>query len=1200
MFKPQDLVSNRYLIEKTLGSGGMGTVFLARDQLQSDREVALKTILPDKFSIEQVHILKREFMTLTGLSHPNLVKVYDFVIDEDVPTFYFTSEYVVGEDLFSATEGLAEKEITPLVVKVVRALEYIHSRGVIHYDLKPTNVIVKPDGDVKLLDFGLAQELGHMERRLTGGTLAYMAPEVCKRGRVDARADLYSLGVMLFHVFMRKHHADLLKTDDSFFLQSTPIPKPPNMETAPIGEPYKSIIATLVKVNPDERFREANDVIREINRMTARNYMLETPDTREGYIFSGPLVGREKEIRYITEHFQHSILTEFAPFYRKEEYPGAVIIEGGPGLGKDRIIREFKYMVQVEGAVFLSASCHDGDERPLGPFPEIIRQAVAVTGMENRLVSEHMDVLRRFVPELANRWEQIETDFHGLDETETVERASDFLLEFASEYSSVICVGDLHMGSPAVIEMFGRLADRAWEKAVDRKSPGVMLAGTYDPGGAGQPETMKLLGALAEAHWNRKLTLAPFDEKDTEKHISNIFAVEEIEPAFLERVVSITGGNPLLIQLFLQTLTEKEIIRPKRGIWDIDLRRALSEPLPRSFGGIYKDQLTRLKKNDKKLLRLASCFDVSAPREFLFKLMSPSEKQASAALRRLLSRNILVSERRDSKVCLRFTRQTMRKIIYEGLDSTTRRNLHRKIARTGAKFFEAEIAEYNAFLGDHFERGHLPERAAEHWIAEAKRQLETFQNLNEAGRYFQLAIRSIKKYTKTKIEAILGLIMVDLQKDRLDKAEEKLDRISRRRPVPYVQLRSMYFRGEIAHRRGEEEKALEYMGKGLRIARRRKIFHEIVRISEFLGRQNFMNANIMNAEMHFQEMREAADAADEPGALSRAISNLAWLSWLAGDTQKAWIFCQEAEKLSRRRGLKLLQAVANLDIARLCRRINDYEGSLERLEEAAKIGENAGDPGMLFRIYAEKARAFARLFRPHDAIAAVEKALNRGEKPGLEENNVVVTLAMFDAYRLMGRFQAAEKIVSGILGRAKGNGHAILRFQATMRKAELLLDMDRNEEALDLAVKTYEEVSENKISQFVKRSLILACRAAFEIKDLETMQGGLYIIETEVEKDGTPEERAWICLLRALRAWMEETDDAVRHFQDAVKITTGLAPFFRAEVLRGFGTYLAVGKKDPASARPFLLKASELFKNLTRGGFRSNELEKAVNLMYFS
>src|SRR5437867_10925802 len=197
---PDRLLNERYAVVRLLGEGGMGSVYLVRDTYQGGRQVALKFLRAEGLNAETIELFKDEFRSMARLRHPNLAEVYDFGCVESDGRYFLTMEYVKGEALGQQKREMLVDRFDSLTVQGLRALDYIHSRGMLHNDVKPHNIMIYLPFQVKLLDFGLAR--GQAESVKTGlsGTLHYIAPERFGEKGVDGRSDLYSLGVVLYEV----------------------------------------------------------------------------------------------------------------------------------------------------------------------------------------------------------------------------------------------------------------------------------------------------------------------------------------------------------------------------------------------------------------------------------------------------------------------------------------------------------------------------------------------------------------------------------------------------------------------------------------------------------------------------------------------------------------------------------------------------------------------------------------------------------------------------------------------------------------------------------------------------------------------------------------------------------------------------------------------------------------------------------------
>jgi serine/threonine protein kinase/beta-lactam-binding protein with PASTA domain len=200
------LIASRYLVQTLVASGGMASVYRARDSVL-EREVALKIIHPhlatDKSFVEK---FRREAKMAAKLSHPNLVNVFDQGTDGEIT--FLVMEFVPGITLRDAMNdfGILDASRTLEIIEPLTAgLAAAHSAGILHRDLKPENIFLDDNGSVKLGDFGLARAITqHTETGSVVGTVAYLSPELVTRGQADARSDIYSLGVMIFEMLTGK------------------------------------------------------------------------------------------------------------------------------------------------------------------------------------------------------------------------------------------------------------------------------------------------------------------------------------------------------------------------------------------------------------------------------------------------------------------------------------------------------------------------------------------------------------------------------------------------------------------------------------------------------------------------------------------------------------------------------------------------------------------------------------------------------------------------------------------------------------------------------------------------------------------------------------------------------------------------------------------------------------------------------------
>ena len=198
------VLDNRYRIERIIGMGGMAVVFRAEDLLMR-RIVAVK-ILKDDIARDEVSVKRfiNESKAVSMLSHPNIVTIYDVSVRSDAK--YIVMEYIEGITLknYMTKKGKLEfREIIMYTEQVLRALEHAHQKGIVHRDIKPQNIMLLKNGIIKVMDFGIAK-LPNAEtvtvKDSAIGTVYYISPEQASGKPIDARSDIYSLGVMMYEM----------------------------------------------------------------------------------------------------------------------------------------------------------------------------------------------------------------------------------------------------------------------------------------------------------------------------------------------------------------------------------------------------------------------------------------------------------------------------------------------------------------------------------------------------------------------------------------------------------------------------------------------------------------------------------------------------------------------------------------------------------------------------------------------------------------------------------------------------------------------------------------------------------------------------------------------------------------------------------------------------------------------------------------
>lgn len=583
-----------FQVVRPLGQGGMGTVLLVEN---SHGELRALKLLKHMSTVGRLDRLRfeREFEVLRRLSHPHLVPVYE--LSEDQGTPYYTMDYIDGLTWGKAFKSLSKpdgyKFLQLTVAQLLSALSYIHSQGIVHRDLKPDNLLVNEQRGLQILDFGLARRIGassesySTERQLTEpgmvmGTVHYMSPEQILSNELDARTDLYSVGVMLYEAL-----AGMLPYDGEDAITTLgrilhlPLPQMPNQAELPQG--LVALVQRLLAKDPGDRFGNAQEVLESWSAAWS------SPLAREGAADMSPtlavrapaqpkgrFIGREAEFQTLVERLKDCVSSGACP---------TVKLQGAVGLGKSRLIQHFlgyarscdvdvihcrafehsttAYSLWAPVLNWCGPSVSHHSLTPFRPLLAGLFPGFELPGLADSSTDEAgNDGVTRLDP--VHRFQLFEGLARAID-LHSVQRTAEVPGRRKKSAGCLIVLEDLHWADPVSLDFLRYYLETRAGAAGRAKHLFLLLC--WNPDEAAARQDLQSFVRLSQDLGLQTLTLQPLSLAEMTELVEATLG-HVLEGPVLERLYRETEGNPLFAE---------ELVRSLKGEGGLELSSSASE-----------------------------------------------------------------------------------------------------------------------------------------------------------------------------------------------------------------------------------------------------------------------------------------------------------------------------------------------------------------------------------------------------------------------------------------------------------------------------------------------------------------------------------------------------------------------------------------------------------------------------------------------
>jgi tetratricopeptide (TPR) repeat protein len=619
-----------------------------------------------------------EYTMLARLRHPSIIDVYEYGVDAFGA--YYTMELLDGRDLREAAP-MPYREACQTLRDVASSLALLHAHRLVHRDVSPRNIRATRCGRSKLFDFGTLTPFGIP--RDVAGTPAYVAPEALDGGPLDHRADLYSLGAVLYW---------LLTGRDAFAarqLEELPrllgeLPARPSALSTEVPHELDALVLSMLSRDPVARPSSAAEVIERLDAI-GRLPPEGRREVAESYFLSAKTVGRARELARVSLAVEGAV----------GGHGGGLLVEGAPGCGKTRLARDVVREAEVRGATVLlvDGSLHESPSEALAALGR--RLVAAAPDDAFRTALRHTEHVGRLLPELLERFPSVglaaPVDAPGEQRARLFVAVQSWLLDFSDERPLVVVVDDLDRAGDGTLAFFGALAHAAAGRRL------LVVA------------TASARAAVTTAGFGEVVVLRPLDARAVLELVQSLFG----DAPRTERVASwlhaVSGGNPLHVMQLVQHLATTRAVRYADGAWTLPDERRL-DALPKTVGEATEARLGRLRPAARSLAEALSVAKTPLPLALCIVLADAddgsSASDAMALVDELVSEGVLVG----SAGRYRFSEESLRERLFLGLAEERRRRLHREVGEAlavtrGDRVSDAIAAGWHLLQGGEEDRG---------------------------------------------------------------------------------------------------------------------------------------------------------------------------------------------------------------------------------------------------------------------------------------------------------------------------------------------------------------------------------------------------------------------------------------------------------------------------------------------------------------
>ena len=767
-----EIINNRYRIVKCIKQNRVVSSYVVNDIIKNYDTIQLNILNSEYIQKELIEFYTKEFISLTNIACENITSVYDFalanVLDNkklNDKVYFYTNEYVQNNtSILDIASDMGNKELLDLFIEICQSINYLHLKGFVYGDINLSNIIACNTVDdrkyvIKFKDLATVELEKQSFWKNESNKDYFKAPEILEGKKCNVLSDIYSLGILLFTIYIKSKDCNIVIDEEIKVLNEDKLQEIFN-NNEDFNIDFKNIIEKMICSDASKRYESISELVMCINTFYHTQYVPHRKEEIEKLNFNLKMIGRDEEVNKVIDLYEAN--------KNKNTYNSAILIHGESGIGKTRFLKALKYLfalnkVNVYKSFILDASTKNSNKA----FVDILKQFISEC--EPEVLERYESELVKFIPELGGKKNIVSSEPLSGDKEKfrLINRANGFIEECINNIPIVIIIDNFHLADDFTIELMEYLI----RKKLPNKNVTIIMS--YCDGECVlNKKFTEFSKKISKSNDVTNIFLKELGEIEVGEMIQGILSMPRIPYKFADSIYEKTKGNPLFVEEIIKSCFNKKYIYvdEEKGYWTKDFEYS-KFIIPSDMHQVLLNQVKEMGELNYNILKTISIFKSAVSLEIIRSFIDEDYGDLEKVIEGLVSSGILCKKIEDRGFVFDFYNKFLKNLMYEKITDEDRVDMHRLAAELLENQYAEGGTEYIEELIYHLEKSNQEEKVIDYCIENAEK-MKVLKNRNDAIKNLTKAI-SIMDYSWNpvkNIKLIMDLANLHEQEGHIDVA----------------------------------------------------------------------------------------------------------------------------------------------------------------------------------------------------------------------------------------------------------------------------------------------------------------------------------------------------------------------------------------------------------------------------------------------